>query len=399
MSEQKKKNYCADCGGAQVNHRLMYISILLGSIIEPWTGWMSRIIPEDKLEWIGPILIKILTFFRLGKLIDKPNNKDSLRAKVLWEEAERRGINMKEFLLFGAERDIFISRYKGEMRFFDVLPRTKGYNPKGLEWMDNKNEMKKHFKKAGIPVAAGGIARSEKEALKIFNSIEKPVIAKPNLGSRSRHTTTHLSTESDLIKAYNLAHQLSPWVMIEQELEGYVHRGTVIGGKFIASLRREPAYVIGDGIHNVKELIEIENKNPLRAGPIFHQLALDEEAIKELTHWNRNENTIPKDKEVVTLGQKTSRAVGGGITDVTEMMHKDNIEMLEKIGKVLDDPLVGVDFIMNDVSISWKDQPKSGVIECNSAPFIDLHHYPLVGKPHNVAGALWDIIYPESKIK
>ena len=399
MQDIKKKNYCADCGGAQVNHKLVYISIWLSAMIEPWTNWMGNMIPESKLECIGPVLTKTLTLLGLGKITNKPEEKDSLRAKVLWEEAIKRGIDLREFLLFGIGRDIFISRFNNEMRFFDVLPRTKNYNPKGLEWMDNKNEMKKHFKKVGIPVAAGGIASSKKQALKIFNSIEKPVIAKPNLGSRSRHTTTHISTEEELIKAYKLAHQLSPWVMIEEELSGYVFRGTLIGKKFVACLRREPAYVIGDGAHTVKKLIEIENKNPLRAGPIFHQLKLDDEAIKELTNWNKTPDTIPKDKEIVTLGQKTSRAVGGGITDMTDVIHPDNIAMLEKIAEVLDDPLIGVDFIMNDVSISWHNQPKSGVIECNSAPFIDLHHFPLVGKPHNVAGALWDIIYPESKIK
>ena len=398
MSEQKKKKYCVDCGGAQVNHTLTYLSIWLSERVEPWTNWLGHIIPEDKLEFIGPVLTRVLIMLHLGNMTSTPNERDSLRAKVLWEEAIKRGIDMKEFHLFGIGNDVFLTRFQGEMRFFDVLPRTKNYNPKGLEWMDNKNEMKKHFKKEGIPVAAGGIASSKKEALKIFNSLNKPVIAKPNLGSRSRHTTTHISTPEEMIIAYKKANQLSPWVMIEEELEGYVHRGAVIGGKFIAALRREPAYVIGDGVHNVKDLIEIENKNPLRQGPIFHQLKLDNEAVKELTHWNRNENTIPKKDEVVTLGQKTSRAVGGGITDVTDAMHPDNIAMLEKIGKVLDDPLIGVDFIMNDVSISWKDQPRSGVIECNSAPFIDLHHFPLVGKPHNVASALWDIIYPKSKI-
>ncbi len=395
----KDKKYCVDCGGAQVNHRAVYFSIWLSSMIEPWTSWMNYLIPENKIESIGPVLIKILTILRLGNITKKPNSKDSGRAQVLWEEAIRRGITMEEFHLFGIGTDVFISRYKGEMRFFDVLPRTKDYNPKGLEWMDNKNEMKKHFRKAGIPVAAGGIASSRKEAISLFNSLNKPVIAKPNLGSRSRHTTTHISDEKELIIAYDKAHQLSPWVMIEEELSGYVFRGTLIGKKFIACLRREPAYVIGDGIHNIKELIELENKNPLRQGPIFHQISLDEEAIKELTHWNKTPDTIPNKNEVVTLGQKTSRAVGGGITDMTEVIHPDNIAMLEKIGEVLDDPLIGVDFIMDDVSISWKDQPRSGVIECNSAPFIDLHHFPLVGKPHNVASALWDIIYPESKIK
>ena len=398
MSNTKIKKHCIDCGGAPVNHKVMYLSILIGSFMEPWTNWMSKIFPEESFEWTGPFLTKGLTYLHLGKITYAPEKDDSGRTQVLWEEAMKRGIKMYEFRLFGIGHDIFVSEYKGQKRFFDVIPRPKNYNPKGLEWMDNKNEMKKHFRKAGIKVAAGDVTYSTSKAIKIFNSLSKPVITKPNLGSRSRHTTTHISDESELITSFKKARQLSPWVMIEEELTGYVFRGTVIDKKLVAVLRREPAYVIGDGIHNIIELIEIENKNPLRSGPIFHQLTLDNEAQKELKHWNRNEKTIPKKDEVVTLGQKTSRAVGGGITDMTDIVHPDNKAMLEKIGEVLDDPIIGVDFIMDDVSISWRDQPKCGVIECNSAPFIDLHHFPLVGKPHNVAAPIWDIIYPESKI-
>lgn len=396
---KKQKKYCVDCGGAQVSHPIVYISILLGAIVEPWTNWMGKIIPESSFDCIGPILTKTLTFLKLGKITYKPSNDDSGRTRVLWEEAIKRGIEMYEFRLFGIGHDIFVSKYKGDIRFFDVLPRPKDYDPRGLEWMDNKGEMKKHFEKAGIKVARGGVTHSIKNALKIFHSLDKPVITKPNLGSRSRHTTTHLNNDSDFLKAFKTARQLSPWVMIEEELSGYVFRGTLIGGKLIACLRREPAYVIGDGIHNVAELIEIENKNPLRQGPIFHQLSLDDEAIKELSNWEHTDRTIPKKDEIITLGQKTSRAVGGGITDMTEVVHPDNKIMLEKVAEVLNDPLIGVDFIMDDVSISWRDQPRSGIIECNSAPFIDLHHFPLVGRPHNVASALWDIVYPKSKTK
>lgn len=394
---RKKINHCPDCGGAQVNHFVMYMSVLLGAIVEPWTNWMGELIPESSFDSLGPFITKTLTFLKLGKITYEPKDDDSGRARVLWEEAKKRGINMYEFRLFGIGHDIFVSEYKGDKRFFDVLPRPKDYDPKGLEWMDNKGEMKKHFSKAGIKVASGAVVHSKKKALKIFNSLSKPVITKPNLGSRSRHTTTHISDEKEFMKAFLKARQLSPWVMIEEELSGYVFRGTLIGGKLIAVLRREPAYVIGDGVHNIRELIEIENKNPLRHGPIFHQLHLDEEAEKELAHWGHTRETIPKKDEIITLGQKTSRAVGGGITDMTNIVHPDNKEMLEKVAEVLNDPLIGVDFIMDDVSISWREQPKCGVIECNSAPFIDLHHYPLVGEPHNVASALWDIIYPESK--
>lgn len=393
---KKTKKHCVDCGGAPVNHHVTYISILLGFIIEPWTNWMGKLIPESSFDWLGPALTKTLTFFRLGKITYEPKDDDSGRTRVIWEEAIKRGIKMYEFRLFGVGHDIFVSEYNGEKRFFDVLPRPKKYNPKGLEWMDNKGEMKKHFEKAGIKVARGGVTHYKRKAFKIFHSLDKPVITKPNLGSRSRHTTTHISDDKEFLISFKKARQLSPWVMIEEELSGYVFRGTLIGGKLIAVLRREPAYVIGDGIHNVKELIDIENKNPLRNDKLFHQLKLDDEAIKELKHWNRNENTIPKKDEIITLGQKTSRTVGGGITDMTDVVHPDNKIMLEKVASVLDDPLIGVDFIMNDVSISWQDQPKCGVIECNSAPFIDLHHFPLIGKPRNVASALWDIIYPTS---
>ena len=394
----KKKNCCVDCGGAPVNHSVAYISILLGALIEPWTNWMGKIIPESSFDWIGPIISRTLAFVRLGKITYEPRDDDSGRTRVLWEEAIKRGIKMYEFRLFGIGHDIFVSNYKGKRRFFDVLPRPKKYDPKGLEWMDNKGKMKEHFEKAGIKVASGGVTHSVRKAFKIFDSLNKPVITKPNLGSRSRHTTTHISGDHEFLIAFKKARQLSPWVMIEEELSGYVFRGTLIGGKLIAVLRREPAYVIGNGVHNITELIDIENKNPMRDDKLFHQLKLDDEAIKELTHWGHDKNTIPKKDEIITLGQKTSRAVGGGITDMTDIVHPDNKILLEKVAEVLNDPLIGVDFIMTDVAVSWRDQPKCGVIECNSAPFIDLHHFPLVGQPHNVASALWDIIYPGSNI-
>lgn len=396
MNEKTNHTPCPDCGGSQVNHTLVYSSVLIGALVEPWTNWMGRLLPEASFEWLGPALVKTLAFLRLGKITYTPQADDSGRTRVLWEEAIARGITMYEFRLFGIGHDVFVSNYKGKMRFFDVLPRPKDYNPKGLEWMDHKNEMKKHFRAAGIKVAAGNIARSEKDGLAIFNSLQKPVITKPSIGSRSRHTTTHLRTEEEFLVGFRKAKQLSPWVMIEEELTGFVFRGTLIGEKLVAVIRREPEDVIGDGIHTIRQLVDIENKNPLRSGPIFHHITMGPDEEKELSFWKHTWNTIPAKGEVITLGQKTSRAVGGGITDVTDDMHPDNIAMLEKIGAVLDDPLIGVDFIMDDVAISWRDQPRCGVIECNSAPFIDLHHFPLVGKPRNVAGKLWDIIYPES---
>lgn len=193
MKEQKTKKYCPDCGGAQVNHHIEYISILLDAVVDPLTSWMNILTPESSFDWLGPYITKTLTFLKLGKITYEPGPDDSGRTKVLWEEAKKRGIDMYEFRLFGIGHDIFVSKYKNDVRFFDVLPRPKKYNPKGLNWMDNKSKMKKHFEKEGIKVARGGVTHFEKRALEIFHSLDKPVIVKPNVGSRSRHTTTHLS--------------------------------------------------------------------------------------------------------------------------------------------------------------------------------------------------------------
>ncbi len=53
-------------------------------------------------------------------------------------------------------------------------------------------------------------------------------------------------------------------------------------------------------------------------------------------------------------------------------------------------PIVGIDFIIEDISKPWQEQAKCGVIECNGRPFFDNHHLPFEGKPRNVAGAIWD---------
>jgi cyanophycin synthetase len=360
---------------------------------------MSKLFPKAKNTTFPPKLIRLLAKLRVGNITTKPSTKDSWRTRVLWQEAIARGIALEEFHPLYAGGEIFISRFRGDEQYFEVLPRPQNANLSALAFMDDKAKMKEHLSAAGIPVARGGVAARKKTALKIFKALTKPVIVKPDEGSRSRHTTTHLTDEANFLEAFRKAKQIAPWVIVEEELTGFVFRGTVVHKKLVAVLRREPPYVIGNGTASIRSLVEEANKNPLRGGPIFHKILIDIKSTAELTYAGKSWDTIPAKGEVVLLGQKTSRAVGGGITDVTDEVHPENKKLLERVAEVLDDELVGVDFIMTNVDTPWQEQPRSGIIECNSAPFIDLHHYPLIGKPRNVAGAIWDMIYPESKKK
>lgn len=395
-----KLKHCKDCEPLQQIHFFAYISIILDLFNKPFLFFMEKYF-GNFADFISRSMtipfFRVMIFLRLANLADKPDEKDTYRTKCFWEEAKKRGIKMQEFKM-GPIKDIFIANYKGRKINFDDLPRPKSMESDSINWMDDKGIMNKKFKKEGIPVADGGVAFSTSSALKIFNRINKPVITKPNLGSRSRHTTIHINNEKDLITGFKKARVLSPFVIVEEELSGALFRGTLINRKLVGVVRRDQPAVFGDGIKTLRELWKEENKRPERQGPLYHLITLDKEAETELARQKISLEDIPKLGQVVTFSQKTSRGSGGTTTEVTELVHPENIKMLEHIGAFLKDPLVGVDFIMTDITKPWTEQKHCGIIECNSMPFIDLHHYPLFGKPQNIAAKLWDLVMPESKI-
>lgn len=396
--------HCKDCEPAQEIHFIAYFSVVLGWIDEPFFNLMEKIFQDttDRLaDKITLPFFNLMVFLRLGHFSYEPDGKDTWRTKCFWDEATRRGIKMKEFHL-GPIRDGFVAEYekggKKKTIIFDGLPRPGFQESASLKWMDNKGIMKEKFKKEGLPVADGGVAWNKSGARKIFDRLQKPVITKPNLGSRSRHTLIHINTPEDLMVGFKKAKKLSPLVVIEEELRGYLFRGTLIGGKLAGVVRRDQPEVAGDGIHTLQELLNEENKRPERNGPIFHKIIIDKEAEIELRRQNVKLDDVIEKNKVVTFSQKTSRGCGGTTTEVMEIAHPDNIAMLEHVAKFLNDPLIGVDFIIEDIEKSWREEQHCGIIECNSLPFIDLHHYVMFGQPKNVAGKLWDLVLSESKI-
>ena len=57
-----------------------------------------------------------------------------------------------------------------------------GAKPKDLKKTKFKSEMKKLFKKAGVPVVPGAVVKAEKDIDKAVKKIGLPLIAKPDNG-------------------------------------------------------------------------------------------------------------------------------------------------------------------------------------------------------------------------
>lgn len=402
---QSIKPTCTDCGAAPVNHAAARFSVVVDKIVDTYLApldgvyafldpWLRRL----DLQRIVPPLLRALAALKLITILTEPNVQDGPRTRCLWESAKKRGIRMYKMGLFGQPTELTIAEFDVGLQVFMSLPRPPGPKSGALDWMDNKAIMKEKFLAAGIPVPRGGVARTEKQALNIFRAITSPVIAKPILGSRARHTTIAITTEAGLLEGFYKAKQLSPWVIIEEQLQGMgVHRPTVIGGRVVGIVNKEPPHVFGNGQSTVRMLVEQENKNPLRQGPVFHHIVMGNEAELVLRRQDFIWESVPAAGVCIILSDQTSRSFGGSITDETDTAHPDNIALFQKVAGVLNDPLVGIDFIITDITRSWKDQPFCGVIECNSLPFVDLHHFPLVGNPRDVAGELWDIVFPSAK--
>ena len=392
------KASCEACGGSPVPHRLTYFNIVLDMAIDPLipagkgnAGWFSRLTAWVERKLLPP-LFKGLVALGIAKKVEKPDEHTLLLAKVLWEEAMVRGIPMWEWRLFGLARNLFWAKLpSGEEVVFEGLPLPKDEILR-VPWMDNKAELKKHFKKEGFPIANGGSFYKLDAAKRFYRENPGTVIAKPHHGSASRHTILHIDTEPKLVEAFRIAKQVSPLVVIEEELKGAVYRATVVNGEFVALLRRDPPHVVGDGKRTIAELVEEANRHPGRSGPYFSKMSIDERAREELAWQGLSPESVPEAGRRVTLHQKVNWSLGGTTADATDNIHPDNIRLFEDATRFLKAPIAGIDFIIEDPTRSWREQEKCGFLECNSMPFFDNHHLPFEGQPRNVAAKIWEMV-------
>jgi D-alanine-D-alanine ligase-like ATP-grasp enzyme len=388
---------CEECGSDPVFHRMTYYTILIDDsmrgLFDP--GFLGRWFGKAAHAFERYVTPRVLDFMMdrgWATRVTKPDDSTQLLALMLWQEADTRSITVSEFRLFNLPRNIFVARLANGRRIsYEGIPLP----PRAINrvhWLDDKAELKKQFAKLGLPVARGGSANSWWKAKRLYKKLEAPVIVKPYSGSGSRHTLLHIDTEQELKRAFKVALEICPAAVIEEELVGPVYRATVVDGKLAATLRRDQPHVLGDGVHTITELVETANLHPARSGPYFHQIKLDAAAEKELAWQKMTISSIPENGQRVTLNQKINWGVGGTTADVTDDVHPDTIALFEEAARVLKAPIVGIDFIIDDISRSWKEQERCGIIECNSMPFFDNHHLPFEGKPRNVAKLIWDMV-------
>lgn len=383
---------CLSCGNNPTSHFLSWFhgsfAVLIFSFQRTRFGRRFGKALDRMASPCTSLFLRFLRFTRLLRFTDDIRRVGSARGKVLWEEALERGIHMECAVILGKSIDYYRAVVAGKPLFFMGLPQLQGSNDDEEECWDDKAFFKSVLLEAGIPVARGGSFSRFSSLRATFDTLEKPVILKPRLGSRGRHTTTLIHTEKQLRAAFTCAKKLCHWVVMEEHLMGNVYRGTLVEGALVGVLSGCPPRVTGDGTHTIAELIHTANRerHPRVADiPITPVLkAFLARSCSALT------DILPRGT-TIDLSEKIGVSYGGKSAEVTAITHPVIKETLERAARVVHDPIIGFDFIIADITRDPTLQ-KWGLIECNAVPFINLHHDPLEGPPNNVARHVWDAV-------
>jgi len=386
---------CPDCGPLPVNHFQNY----LGNLLE--VCLFSKIhLPSRLHSHSEKLLVRFFVFIKLISLEENfDKTKISLRTTVFAEQAEKCGIRLRAFRGPKGYLNDFLMEINGRTYLIEGLPRVEWLAAKETNQVDDKAFIREKLAKAGLPVAEGKSFSfiNQKQAMEYGENLGFPLVVKPRLGSMSHHITIAIKNQDELKKAIKKALKYGPAFIVEKYLEGvHVYRATVIDEEFVACAKRMPAHVIGSGKHTIAELIKIKNLDPRRAKPkqknsTLFQLVIDETSHKLLQNQGYDFSSVPKKDEIVFLQEKVILDLGADLFEVTPKVHPDNIVLFRQVAKLFKIKLVGIDFLCEDISRSWQEQ-KSALIELNSLPYIDMHHFPTEGEPVNVAGKLCDMV-------
>ena len=164
-----------------------------------------------------------------------------------------------------------------------------------------------------------------------------------------------------------------------------------------AIAERQPAHVIGDGEHTVRELVEITNQDPRRGighEKVLTRITIDANAGQLVRSQGYGFDDVPPEGERILLVATGNMSTGGFLIDRTWEAHEDNIEIAEEAARVVGLDVAGIDFLAPDISLPVRETG-GAIVEVNAAPGFRMHTHPTEGEAQYVAKPVIDSLFPQ----
>lgn len=301
------------------------------------------------------------------------------------------------YIRLNAESMVQLGYGKNQVRFRATM--TDRTSSIAVDLASDKDETKRMLQDAAIPVAEGRCISTMEEVDEIINDIGFPLVFKPLDGNHGKGASINVKTVEDAKAAFDHAKKYSRRIIVEKFITGYDFRVLVINHQFIAAALREPAHVTGDGTSTIQQLIDKENKDPRRGyghENVLTEISVDKETMDQLAKKNYTLGTVLKKDEVCYLKGTANLSTGGTSTDVTDIVHPNNIFICERISRVIGLDICGIDIMAKNLSEPL-DVTGGVILEVNAAPGFRMHLAPANGLPRNVAAPVIDMLYPPGK--
>lgn len=316
-----------------------------------------------------------------------PKKKKKTCVELLLKAAEKFDVRVE---IIDMEDNLFLFKKNGkEILVKDHAPNLSGYIASKVT--KDKALIKRLLTKKGFRVPLGFKESNSRKALQLLSAgrIKFPLVVKPVDGSQGGAVSVGIKTEKWFLKAIEEVHKYNrrktgkpDSFLIEEYVPGSDYRFLVLDGRVLTVMRREPAYVIGDGIHGIGYLIDLYNNQP---GIGKHRplcpISRDYELERNFQSRGISERTIlPKGRKLY-LRKNANVSTGGRSFECENEVHPEFKRIAVRVAKLLYLRFCAVDMIISNP----KETSKYSIIEVNDTPGFDIHEFPYKGNPVPVA--------------
>lgn len=268
----------------------------------------------------------------------------------------------------------------------------------GVEMASDKEETKRILSESFIPFPKGNAIRNLEELDEVISGLGFPIVVKPANGNHGKGVTTNILNKEQAYKAFAIAHQFSNKVIAEKFILGTDYRLLVVNYKLAAVAKRTPASVMGDDASTIKQLID-ETNNDTRRGDdhekVLTTIKVDRVTNSILVQKNLTLNSILPIGEILYLKDTANLSTGGTAKDVTDVVHPSIIFLAERIARLMNLDICGIDIIAQDINLPLSET-NGVVLEVNAGPGFRMHLSPSMGSGRNVAEPVINMLFPNN---
>ena len=291
-------------------------------------------------------------------------------------------------------KDNFVKLMRDDrVEYVKQATKTSRDNCVSILLMRNKYLTKRMLSEHGVPTPRGEMYSDKESALAEFRVHNQVAcVVKPNFTNYGKGITvfTGHPSEENFEKALDIAFSHSSEVIVEEYIPGDDYRFLVIGNVVQAVSKRMPAYVVGDGVRPIRDLVIEKSNDPLRGPGHARPLSFIGMGAEEALHLEihgMSFMTVPQKGEIVTLRQNSNVSTGGDAIDCTDIVHPTYREIALKAAAAVGAVFCGVDIISEDITRPAEDSIYA-VTELNFNPSIKIHCYPSAGQSRPIGEAV-----------